>query len=361
MTPARYPSTHHRRGLHSPVKARALVAMSALLIGLAACRGADSTAAATAAPATTRQPCRTGTPACYARFDVMPGRFVRTYQSASLATGDSTVTQAVIVVHGVERNANEYFAAMADAAALAGRLPTTLVVAPQLITADDAPAADEPVWSSSGWRAGDLSSSSAALPRISSYAVIDTMLVRLADRSRFPRLTRIVVAGHSGGAQLVHRYAAASRTAGSLTGVAVRLVAANPSTWLYLGPERASGDTFRVPASAASCADYDDWHYGVQNRNTYAIAVSTTQLQQQLVSRDVVVMLGTADTLTADLDVSCGADLQGPRRWHRGQTLMAFMNARYAGHRHRLVTVPNVGHSYRSMFTATDGVQALFP
>lgn len=148
---------------------------------------------------------------------------------------------------------------------------------------------------------------------------------------------------------------------GALAGVTVRYVAANPSSWLYLGPERASGDAFRVPSTASTCPDYDDWHYGLQNRNTYANATSATQLQQQLVSRDVVVMLGTADTLTADLDVSCGADLQGPRRWQRGQTLMAYMNARYAGHRHQLVTVPNVGHSYRGMFTASEGLRAIFP
>jgi pimeloyl-ACP methyl ester carboxylesterase len=327
-----------------------------LLLALAACGGAERATA----PVVTRQPCRTGTAACFARFEVTPGRFVRSYQSTPVAAGDSTVTQAVIVVHGVDRNANEYFAAMTDAAALAGTLATTLVIAPQFITTDDAPAADEPVWTSSGWRAGDLSSSSAALPRVSSYAVIDTVLVRLADRSRFPRLTRVVVAGHSGGAQLVHRYAATSRTAGLLTGISARFVAANPSTWLYLGPERATGDVFRVPATASTCPDYDDWHYGLQNRNTYATAMPAAQLQQQLVNRDVVVMLGTADTLTADLDVSCGADLQGPRRWHRGQTLMAYMNARYAGHRHQLVTVPNVGHSYRGMFTASEGVRAIF-
>jgi hypothetical protein len=72
-------------------------------------------------------------------------------------------------------------------------------------------------------------------------------------------------------------------------------------------------------------------------------------------------MVGTADTLTADLDVSCGATLQGARRFQRGRTLIEYMTARYPGHAHRLVEVPGVGHSSRGMFTSLDGRRALFP
>ena len=291
----------------------------------------------------------------------MPGRFLKSYQSFSLVGGDSLVTQAVIVVHGVDRNANDYFSNMNDAATLAGRSLSTIVIAPQFQTSDDTPTADEPVWTSSGWRAGDLSSSTGPLPRISSYAAIDTILARLSNRTKFARLARIVVVGHSAGGQLVHRYAATSRIASSLSDIPIRYIAANPSTWLYLGPERGAGNGFAIPASAADCADYDDWHYGLQSRNTYANAVTVTLLKQNLVSRDVIVMLGTADTLTADLDVSCGADLQGPRRYQRGLTLMNYMNALNPGNGHRLVTVVGVGHSSSAMFTSGDGRRAIFP
>jgi pimeloyl-ACP methyl ester carboxylesterase len=291
----------------------------------------------------------------------MPGRFLKSYQSFSLAAGDSLVTQAVIVVHGVERNANDYFRNMNEAATLAGRASSTIVIAPQFQTTDDVPVADEPFWTSSGWRAGDLSSSAGPLPRVSSYAALDTILARLSDRVRFARLSRIVVVGHSAGGQLLHRYAATSRVAPTIPDIPIRYIAANPSTWLYLGPERAAGNTFAIPASAASCADYDDWHYGLQNRNTYANALTASLLRQNLMTRDVIVMLGTADTLTADLDVSCGAELQGARRYQRGLTFMNYMNAQTPGNGHRLVTVPGVGHSNSAMFASVDGRRAIFP
>ena len=108
---------------------------------------------------------------------------------------------------------------------------------------------------------------------------------------------------------------------------------------------RARDGAFAIPAAAASCPDYDDWHYGLQNRNTFANAVVTSLVKQNLVNRQMTVMVGTADTLTADLDVSCGANLQGARRFQRGRTMIEYMNARHPGHAHRLVEVPGVGHA----------------
>ncbi len=334
------------------------IAVLSTILGLAGCSGAD--AAAPFVP--TRQPCRPGITSCAARIEVMPGRFVQSFQSFPLAAGDTLVTLAVIVVHGSERNADDYFSSMSDAAALSGRLQNTIIISPKFVTTDDAPAADEPYWTSNGWRIGDLSNSVSPLPRISAYAAIDTILVRLGDRAKFPRLARIVVAGHSAGGQLLHRYAATSRVPPALpAGIAVRFVAANPSSWLYTGPERATGSSFAMPTNPAACADYDDWHYGLQNRNTYANALPATVIRQNLTSRDVIVMVGSADTLTADLDVSCGANMQGARRYQRGLTLMNYMNALNPGNGHRLVTVPGVGHSNLAMFTSPDGRRVLFP
>jgi hypothetical protein len=328
-----------------------------VVVSASGCGGA----VATGVPVATRAPCNAGVARCAGRIEIAPGRFVPSFQSFALGQGDSLVTDAVVVVHGTERNADEYFTTMVEAAALSGRLQSTVIIAPRFQTLDDAPAADEPYWTSNGWRVGDLSSSTGPLPRLSAYSAIDTILARLGNRTRFPRLSRIVVTGHSAGAQLVHRFAATSGAEPALSGIAVRYVAANPSTWLYLGPERARDGAVAIPAVAASCPDYDDWHYGLQNRNTFANAVATSVLKQNLVRRQMTVMLGTADTLTADLDVSCGANLQGARRYSRGLALMGYMNALNPGHAHRLVEVPGVGHSSRGMYTAPDGRRALFP
>jgi len=83
-----------------------------------------------------------------------------------------------------------------------------------------------------------------------------------------------------------------------------------------LGPARAAGSGFALPASTTSCAAYDDWWYGLQSRNTYTNALPASLVRQNLVMRDVILVLGAADTFTADLVESCAADLQGPRRYY---------------------------------------------
>ena len=80
----------------------------------------------------------------------------------------------------------------------------------------------------------------------------------------------------------------------------------------------------------------------------------------QLARHDVRILLGAADTTSASLDQSCGANLQGPRRYHRGRTLVRFMDELYAGHAHREMIVPGVGHSSRSMWLSGVGAGALF-
>jgi hypothetical protein len=297
---------------------------------------------------------------CETRLELTPGRFLRAWESLPLERTDTLVRHAIVVVHGSDRDADAYFQTMVDAAIQAGRIEATLVIAPRFMTDEDGPKADEPFWSSDGWKKGDASTTNGPLPRISSYAALDTILARLDVPGRFPKLTDIAVTGHSAGGQVVHRYAAATPMPARLrAGVSVRYVVANPSTWLYLGPERLFGSVFSAPP-IASCPDYDDWHYGLQRRNAYASAASASDLKNQLIERDVTVLLGTADTLTAGLDVTCGANLQGRRRSDRGTTLMSYMNALYPGHHHVLVTVPGIGHSSRGMYTSPAALHALF-
>jgi hypothetical protein len=312
------------------------------------------------APAAERTLCLTAA-GCETRLEILPGRFLRVWASLPLDRPDTLVRRAIVVVHGTNRDADAYFQTMVDAATQAGQIVSTLVISPRFMTSADGPAPDEPYWTGSGWKEGDLSTTDGPQPRVSSYTAIDTIVARLADAARFPRLSEIVVTGHSAGGQVLHRYAAATpMNARVRAGLLLRYVVANPSTWLYLGPERLAGSAFTVPP-IAGCPDYDDWHYGLQRRNTYASVASASDLRSQLTARDVTVMVGTADTLlTADLDASCGANLQGRRRFDRGTTLVNYLTAFYPAHHHRLVTVPGVGHSSRGMYTSAAGQGVLF-
>jgi pimeloyl-ACP methyl ester carboxylesterase len=127
---------------------------------------------------------------------------------------------------------------------------------------------------------------------VSSFDVLDAILARLADRQLFPNLKQVVAAGHSGGAQVVQRYAIAGKGEAALAraDVAVRYVVANPSSYAYFSDERPQ------PSIAASCPDYNRWKYGMEARPAYLAGPTAAALEQAYVTRSVIYLLGTLDT-----------------------------------------------------------------
>ena len=285
------------------------------------------------------------------------------YCSHRLESGYESIEFALIVVHGNSRNSEWNFETGIQAAAGYGKLDVTIVIAPHFQTIDDDPEPNEAYWSSSGWKKGHLSKSDELrTERVSSYAAMDRIVEILGDRDLFPQLEVIVVAGHSAGGQYTHRYSAGGRAEQGLSGIRVRYVVSNPSTYLYLGPERAVPgllSVFELP-DATDCSNYNDWHYGLNNLNTYMSRLSMEEIRNQLVSRDVVIFVGSADTGSSMLDVSCGAMMQGQHRYYRGVTLINYMNTFYPGNNHTLKVLPGVGHSSRTMFTSYTGLKIIF-
>src|SRR5580700_1973265 len=108
------------------------------------------------------------------------------------------VSRAVIVFHGVGRDVNGYYRSVQDAAELAGLAArNTILIAPQFLDEQDIREHHLPAevlrWRHVGWESG--APAAAPLP-ISSYAVVDALLTRLADHSLFPNLKTVVLAGH---------------------------------------------------------------------------------------------------------------------------------------------------------------------
>ena len=335
------------------------IAGFALLVALAACGGSTMTPDPDPVEPERPVPCTFPNETCAERVEIATARYLPVYSTHLLSEGHAGVTRGLIVIHGNTRNADTYFETGVLAVAEAGVSAATAIVAPHFQTDEDGPEADEPFWSSAGWKRGNLSRPEGPSPRVSSYAALDRIVDAFLNTSRFPAMEEIVVAGHSAGGQVVHRYAATTGHKATDSGVAFRYVVTNPSTYLYPGPEREDTDGgFTVPE--AGCEDYDQWHYGLQDRNSYADRLDADSIRAQLARHDVRILLGDADTATASLDVSCGADLQGPRRLHRGRTLLRFMDEIFAGHAHREMIVPGVGHSSRSMWLSGVGVGALF-
>ena len=304
-------------------------------------------------------PCLSTGSICTERIAIGTSLYLPVFSTHSLYEGNNEVTRGLIIVHGSGRSADVSFRRGFQAAEAVGVQRRTVVASPHFQTSSDGPSADEPFWSSGGWKRGSLSSPDGPRPRVSSYTAIDKIVELLSDPSRFPALTEIVMTGHSAGGQVAHRYAAASRAEENFGAVSFRYVVANPSTYLYLRAEREVDSIFVAP-DVSGCPGYDDWHYGLQSPYNYATVVGVDTIRAQLIRRDVRILIGSADTLSAQLDVSCGANLQGRHRFERGQTLVRFMDWLSSLHRHQEMIVPGSGHSSSGMYLSAVGLDALF-
>lgn len=319
---------------------------------------------------------------------LVQSRNVGYYGSYDLATSSPDVKRAVIMVHGIGRNAAAYYDTLVASACLAetngfakdpGR--ETILLAPHFLNETDPVPADYHSWKGGRWTAGDQSQET---PSVSSYAVIDAIIDELLGtrgprdhRPRFPNLELIVVAGHSAGGQFTHRYAATNGRDGNLPGIRMRYVVANPSSYLYLNERRPHYDGSpgaSVPyvsgcigypcglnegfSGAPSCRfTYDNWRYGLEDLYPYAAAVGPEAIRERLLGRPVIVLLGMLDNDPSDdsMDTSCPASLQGPHRYARGHRLLAYLDDQFPSHHHFIVEVDDAGHSFRDMFVAPPG------
>ena len=269
------------------------------------------------------------------------------------------VTRALIIVHGRLRNAQTYLQSGIDAAEHAGVGGSTLVIAPQFLNQADVKRnhlGHEVVrWKGNDWMAGEASTGPG---QISSYGALDQIIKHLGNRKLFPALKEIVVAGHSGGGQVVQRFALTGHDHPLLNTESIRLryVVANPSSYAYFSPQRP------VTFDIANCPGFNDWKYGMQNLPDYVGDRGAQQLEQDYVSRDITYLLGQQDTDPNHpaLDKSCEAETQGAYRLLRGHNYFDYLKQRHPQLGHRLVEVPGVGHDGDKMFTSPEGEKVLF-
>lgn len=290
------------------------------------------------------------------------------YVSRDWTRPQPDVTRAVVVFHGVVRNADEYLRSAQRALAAAGDAArTTLLVAPQFMTDQDIVAhklADNVLhWGAKqeSWMAGEAAHGPAA---ISSFEAIDAILARLADRVIFPNLAQVVVAGHSAGGQVVQRYAVVGRGDATLKSadIAVRYVVANPSSYLYFSPDRPDSSGGFAPFSSAVCPGFNRWKYGWADAPSYAQKNTPAAYEQTYTAREVIYLLGTADTNPNHpvLDKSCAGEAQGPHRYARGLAYARYMEMRHPNLNHHVFEVPGVAHDGDKLLTSKCAIAALF-
>lgn len=294
--------------------------------------------------------------------EISPGRLLLKEGEMAVGIGPAPakIERVLIIIHGRLRNAETYRQSAERAADLAGQSANTLVIAPQFLNETDVarhPVADTVLrWQGNDWMAGGLSTAPFAL---SSYAALDQIIARLGDRRQFPDVKDVVIAGHSGGAQVVQRYALLNHGQPELeaAGVHVRYVVANPSSYAYFDERRP------VAFNHAGCPDFNRWKYGLTDLPAYAEGQTPEQLEENYVQRDVVYLLGQQDIDPNHpaLDKSCEAKAQGASRLIRGRNYFELLKRSHPKNfSHQLVEVPGVGHNGDGMFTSPEGQRVLF-
>jgi len=300
-------------------------------------------------------PCITATPDCteFVTLGAGPARTM-VYRTQPLTVKNEKITRALIVIHGTNRDADNYFRSALAAAFLADALDDTILIVPHIASAagscKDTLAPNEVSWNCASWRTGGASM---ADDKLTTFDMVDEILRRLARKEIFPNLKSIVVAGHSAGGQFVNRYEMSNRVHDTL-GLPIRYVVANPSSYAWI-------DDTRPAAVTDPCPNYNRWPYGFQGRSGYAARIGDEDLKKQLAARPTTYLLGEIDILPlGGFDSSCSAMRQGPTRLARGQAFGKYVDEQL-GAKHEIVVVDLCGHNARCMFTSDKALPLLFP
>jgi hypothetical protein len=200
-----------------------------------------------------------------------------------------------------------------------------------MIDQTDKPAENEIVWESS-WRTGGPARTN---PSLSSFDFVDEILRKLANKTTFPNMKAIVVAGHSAGGQFANRYEMSNKIHDTL-GVPITYVVANPSSYAWPDAVRplAQGDADPAKRRKAGTSPMrrrcrrtaytfgrsmrprrrlQPLAVGIRKPTGYNASLTDAQLKKQLVERRRRT-LGQVDTLPlGGFDRSATAMAQGRR------------------------------------------------
>ena len=282
------------------------------------------------------------------------------------------IRRAIVVLPSARRNTGRHYQ---DIEALVTRDPArksdTLILALEFPTTIEANFAKLPAWRKSSWEIGGKSIKATGRPApVTAFEVLDDVMRWLAGRDATPALSDIVLAAHGSGAQLLQRYAILNDLDGALRrdGIGVRYIVANAPSYLYLTNERPRRNgTGYAPYERGICPVYNQYPYGPQQLPAYAADPGPASLYVRYAARDVVYLLGSADTNPEDrgLDKHCGAEAQGATRLSRGlgyvryDQILAKRGNNPVNLTHTPQQIQGIGHDASAIFGSQCGTQAL--
>ncbi|NTU76950.1 MAG: hypothetical protein HGA90_03955 [Alphaproteobacteria bacterium] len=301
------------------------------------------------------------------------------FSNHDLSADHSAVTRAVVYIHDVSRNPGEGVATLTTLAGADN--DSLLIVAPQFLFGIDVarfashlPDSGRSLarWpASSGaeggpWQTGGDSFAAPPQRGVSSFTVLDLLLLYLADRRAFPQLSQVVVAGHGMGADYVLRYAVVGKAPDILAkqSLPVRFLVANASSYVYFTGLRPVGPSANfVTPDLASCASANFYPYSLGELVGYARQRGANAIRLRFPERQVRYLVSDKIPNDSFLDTSCAAAMQGrdrlTRSWNYQRHLMMSFGDLAAATQH-FTLVPNGGYDPVSMFGSYCGLAVLF-
>jgi len=243
------------------------------------------------------------------------------------------IKMAFVIVHGAGRNADDYFCTGTVASSVQNVYPKEeiIVLSPRFASPIDSlhhlsnglKDSDILKWEyaiDGTWRYGASAITPPCASMLSSYDVMDEFIEVLANRTKFPALERISVAGHSSGGQFVQRWSLTSSSSvwndeeeeeqqrashdqrdgidTSLASVSfdptttmlrsssfvptfqlkLYAIVANPSSYAYLDNRRYIQGKLQVPPLdiRQSCPTYNSWEWGLDVFRASSITTNNT-------------------------------------------------------------------------------------
>ncbi|KAL1689471.1 hypothetical protein GGG16DRAFT_126468 [Schizophyllum commune] len=297
---------------------------------------------------------------------VAPGASIPMYMSSN--RNPQNITRAVISLPGKLRDNWYYFWALDKALYQAwGTYPDVdynaiSIMAPVFLNQMDIDAGAAAgtngtlFWNGTTWMSGHYNIGPETFANISSYDVMDDLVDYYLNKTVFPNLDQVVIAGHSAGAQLTQRYAALRKSRKDDDRIVYWM--ANPGSLLWLTEDR--------PLPNDSCANVDRWKYGLTDGVPAYGAYALKHLQREgiverYLSRNIHYAWGTGDDGPGD--TRCQAQTQGLTHYQRGLNFVNMLQNISGGSLPANATVDfveGVTHDCEGMTRSPSGLTRLF-
>ena len=287
------------------------------------------------------------------------------YSNQSISGGGQALERVVIVVHGQNRNADDYFNYIQEVSESTGLSEQNLVFSPQFLLNQDITHwnldTTYAFWSgTTQWTGGYVSTSTNEDPRqfeISSFAIMDSIISHFL--MTFQDIEEIVLVGHSAGGQFVNRYAAGSNINSENK---LRFVVGAPSHYLYLDDQR-STNNFQTPIvwdNQINCNGYNNYRYGLDNLNSYMNQSTEDTIIAQYLRSQIIYLIGSLDYGGTTY---CESSVQGSHRYDRSivyfQHLLEMFNVEILENQ-KIAIVDGVSHDAQELFSSDCGVYSIF-